>query len=306
MFLSTDYAHLDDEPQLGFFGNATDANEAGLIVGDLDLGIVNQNQAVYWPSKDVDPELLKNPLFPDLSPGFAHAINGAGQIAGVVLPAPGSLDFIAARWGSIDSFPDFVDPPNGFLKGEALAINEAGDIAGSFVGEENVVEAFMYEFAEGANPTLLGQLPGSVVPFSRANDLNDAGQVVGYGNAGEFLTHAFLWQEGTMYDLNDLVDPIDGVLYLDDAVSITEDGRILAQGMVDDTPGFMKKAIVVLTPEGGCPADINGDGELNILDFVEFQNLFVAGDPAADCDASGELNILDFVCFQGLFQAGCP
>ena len=25
----------------------------------------------------------------------------------------------------------------------------------------------------------------------------------------------------------------------------------------------------------------------------------------ADADGDGELNILDFVCFQGLFQAGC-
>jgi hypothetical protein len=56
---------------------------------------------------------------------------------------------------------------------------------------------------------------------------------------------------------------------------------------------------------GGCAADFNGDGVLNILDFVAFQNAFVAGDPDADCDGNGALNVLDFVCFQGLFQAGC-
>jgi outer membrane protein assembly factor BamB len=56
----------------------------------------------------------------------------------------------------------------------------------------------------------------------------------------------------------------------------------------------------------GCPADVNADGELNILDFVAFQNAFTSGDPAADCDGNGAFNILDFVCFQGLFQAGCP
>jgi hypothetical protein len=54
-----------------------------------------------------------------------------------------------------------------------------------------------------------------------------------------------------------------------------------------------------------CPADCNGDGVLNILDFVCFQGVFQAGDPAADCNDDGLLNILDFVCFQGLFQAGC-
>ena len=54
-----------------------------------------------------------------------------------------------------------------------------------------------------------------------------------------------------------------------------------------------------------CAADFNGDGALNILDFVAFQNAFVGGDGAADCDGNGALNVLDFVCFHGVFQGGC-
>ena len=54
-----------------------------------------------------------------------------------------------------------------------------------------------------------------------------------------------------------------------------------------------------------CPPDCNGDGALNILDFVCFQGLFVNGDLAADCNGDGVLNILDFVCFQDLFVQGC-
>lgn len=54
-----------------------------------------------------------------------------------------------------------------------------------------------------------------------------------------------------------------------------------------------------------CAADVNGDGSLDILDFVAFQMLFQAGDAAADCNADGTLSVLDFVCFQLLFQAGC-
>jgi len=55
-----------------------------------------------------------------------------------------------------------------------------------------------------------------------------------------------------------------------------------------------------------CYADFNGDGVLNILDFVAYQGAFTGNDPSADCDGNGVLNILDFVCFQGAFQAGCP
>ena len=54
-----------------------------------------------------------------------------------------------------------------------------------------------------------------------------------------------------------------------------------------------------------CPADINGDHRLNILDFVTFQLLWQDMDDRADCDLNFELNILDFVCFQQLFLAGC-
>jgi photosystem II stability/assembly factor-like uncharacterized protein len=61
-----------------------------------------------------------------------------------------------------------------------------------------------------------------------------------------------------------------------------------------------------LIPIATCIGDANGDGELNILDFVAFQLLFVAGDPAADCTGDGALSILDFVCFQQAWQAGCP
>ena len=54
-----------------------------------------------------------------------------------------------------------------------------------------------------------------------------------------------------------------------------------------------------------CPADCDADGTLTILDFVCFQDAFVAGLPGADCDADGELTILDFVCYQSLFAQGC-
>ncbi len=54
-----------------------------------------------------------------------------------------------------------------------------------------------------------------------------------------------------------------------------------------------------------CFADMNGDGQLNIFDFLEFQNLFDAGDLDADCDDDGELTLFDFLCFQNAFDIGC-
>ncbi|MEQ9094753.1 MAG: integrin alpha [Phycisphaerales bacterium] len=72
------------------------------------------------------------------------------------------------------------------------------------------------------------------------------------------------------------------------------------------------------SPEGGtsfvvygrdlapCRADVDGDGELTVFDFMEFCNLFDIGDPRADFDDDGAFTIFDFLAFQNAFDLGCP
>ncbi len=54
-----------------------------------------------------------------------------------------------------------------------------------------------------------------------------------------------------------------------------------------------------------CRADLDGDGELTLFDFLAFQNAFDAGDPIADFDGDGDLTLFDFLAFQNEFDAGC-
>jgi hypothetical protein len=54
-----------------------------------------------------------------------------------------------------------------------------------------------------------------------------------------------------------------------------------------------------------CPADLNGDGVLDLFDFLQFTNLFNAQDPEADCDGDTGLSLFDFLCFTNQFNAGC-
>ena len=61
-----------------------------------------------------------------------------------------------------------------------------------------------------------------------------------------------------------------------------------------------------VTPSDACAADCNGDGQLNVLDFVCFQTEWQNQTALGDCDGNGLYDILDFVCFQGEFQQGCP
>ena len=78
-----------------------------------------------------------------------------------------------------------------------------------------------------------------------------------------------------------------------------------ATGIIGGDDGHVTRINFVGGDEPYDP-DCNGDGLLNILDFVCFQGAFQAGDPLADCDHNGVLNILDFVCFQQAFVAACP
>jgi hypothetical protein len=55
-----------------------------------------------------------------------------------------------------------------------------------------------------------------------------------------------------------------------------------------------------------CYADCDGGGSLDFFDFLCFQNLFAALDPAADCDGDTQFTFFDFLCFQNAFAAGCP
>ena len=57
--------------------------------------------------------------------------------------------------------------------------------------------------------------------------------------------------------------------------------------------------------QGGCPADIDGNGVLNIFDFLAYQTAFSNNDPRADMDGNGTLNIFDFLAYQTAFGVGC-
>jgi hypothetical protein len=55
-----------------------------------------------------------------------------------------------------------------------------------------------------------------------------------------------------------------------------------------------------------CPADLDRSGSLDIFDFLEFQRLFDAGDPAADWFCyDGRLDVFDFLAFFNAFELPC-
>jgi hypothetical protein len=54
-----------------------------------------------------------------------------------------------------------------------------------------------------------------------------------------------------------------------------------------------------------CWADCNGDGTLDLFDFLCFQNAFVAEEAYADCETNGVFDLFDFLCYINRFNDGC-
>lgn len=77
-------------------------------------------------------------------------------------------------------------------------------------------------------------------------------------------------------------------------------------GRDGDGPGAVYVVFGGALGPPACPADIDRDGVLTVLDFLAYQNLFAAGDVRADLDGDGALTLLDFLAYQNLFAAGCP
>jgi hypothetical protein len=74
--------------------------------------------------------------------------------------------------------------------------------------------------------------------------------------------------------------------------------------------------LCTLTPEGCCPADVNGDTELDVLDFLDFIDSFgacenqpapCAGSSGVSADYNGDtlVDVLDFLDFLDAFGIGC-
>ncbi len=73
----------------------------------------------------------------------------------------------------------------------------------------------------------------------------------------------------------------------------------LVEAAVDDF------AIETVLCGKACYADFDGNGTLDLFDFLAYVNSFNAGDKTADCDGNGGLDLFDFLCYVNAFNAGC-
>jgi probable HAF family extracellular repeat protein len=184
---------------------AHDVNDPEQIVGASSNGTVTR-PFVWWRGEMRD---LGTVADGDAVPGRAWGINNHGDIVGFSRIAGSTSQ--ATLWAGPNR--NRLGQPVGLGSlgdgerfSEAFAINDRRQVVGRSLVTGSTERAFLWE--QGAGMTDLGALG---LNHSRAMDINQRGQIVGYastfaGHAGFSDAAGFLWEDGTMYDLNDLVD----------------------------------------------------------------------------------------------------
>ncbi len=148
-----------------------------------------------------------------------------------------------------------------------------------------------------------------VRPQGVARSITEDGTIVGWW--ADLATppfvgiQAFILPDGVDGEFLSLIDLVPdaaslGWERLQRADHINENGWIVGTGVRD---GVLGHAFLLIPIR--CAPDLDGDGRLTVFDFLEFQNLFDAGDPRADFDGDGRLTLFDLLAFQNAFNDGC-
>jgi len=193
--------------------------------------------------------------FPD---GTAQGINDLGQVTGIARNI--NTNFRAFLYTAGTGMTDL-----GTLGGTdsfGFAINNSGQVTGwsNPFGSGSVAHAFLY--TAGTGMIDLGTLGGS---SSKGFGINAAGDVIGMraltGNASE----AFIYTEGTMYDLLSLLVPgssVSGLSINPLGNSINDSGQIVATGTIGNSSHAL---LLTPTPEPSSAVLLLGSGAMLLL-----------------------------------------
>lgn len=213
---------------LGGSGFGIHINDAGQVAGFIGE-LSKEHAAVYDGGIWVDLGTL-----PGGSESFARSLNNLGQVVGRA-SLPNYL-FKTVRHAFLYDGTQMIDiNPFGGLLSEAMAINDAGMIAGVGSTTDGPSHGFLYDHGtitdlgviadsliQGINASgqvVGGGLHGHAYLYSsggstdlgtlgglgcRANAINDTGLIAGYSDLADGTQHGFVYQNGVMSDMGTL------------------------------------------------------------------------------------------------------
>jgi uncharacterized membrane protein len=235
-------------------------NEAGVACGLSANSVTGPLQAFIYQGGQMSA--LNLPLGPN-SNAFGIADDGTicGWMGGT--PSTGAHAFI---WkGGITT--DLGAVLKGAVGAEALALSNGGSVCGRAIYPDPnfTIKRHGFLWTDG-NAIDLGHLRGFV--HCTPQGVNSSNVVVGFCHQSAMPTTAFVWRNGVMTALNDLIDP-NLNLDIDIAHAINDAGQIAGQADVLD--GSADRVAVRLSPipspigDSDCDDDIDTDDLLGVI-----------------------------------------
>jgi len=237
-------------------GFATGVNSSGKVVGWAETPVLDptckapqklQFRAVMWEARKGTMRELK-PL-PGDSTSAATAINNAGQAVGISGDCDIAVGQLSAKHAVLWENGTVINI--GDLGGDAwhtpMDMNDAADVVGfsnprGVIGIDFNPHAFLWTRSAGIED--LHTLPGD--ESSQALGINKYRQVVGISSGA--VNRAFLWENGVMRDLKELVDPAfpDQLIV---AQHINDAGVIVGRALLHGTNTQVPFVATPITPQ---------------------------------------------------------
>lgn len=272
----------------GNYSQATAINRAGQVTGVWGNNVIGNPaaEAFIWQNGGMTG------LGDDLNTPNSQAsdINKEGQITGW-MGLSSNIDSHAFIWdnGKVTELP-FI--PGGFTSA-GRDISDNGDVVGwGWRFDKGLQRDIRRAFLWTNNQMIdLGTLPGNT--DSTAAGVNNAGEVIGFSSNAGIGGSWFIWQDGVMSDLNDLVPPE----FTASVKAINNAGEIAGSGNGTEV-GFPGMALLI--PQPRPQGDLDLDCEVGVADL-----LILLGDwgPCEGCDAdldgNGVVGVKDLLILLG-------